>query len=472
MFRKSGSIALIVFASTGCANLTNYNQERTAAENSKIFFIDAKQRAIFSSHAKTTKSITDKENKTLRTEEEFQRFCAEPSPDALSAIAASLGVSLSVPGQGDVGVNHAITETAADIGIRTSAIQALRDITYRNCEGYVNGGITPFGLETLQRRFQSTLVAVLAIEQLTGAVRANGVALTSSISKSDAASLAKILDQVNEAKSELDAAASEQGKADSKVKKATDALAALNAQKDANAAIASKKPADRTEAEKTALAGNDELIANKIPAAQIDLKNATDAQIAKAKAMAGRQADYDATLRIRTLATEGGGSLATAAQFAPAAGPMPIDKDAVIAVSTAVTNIVESTLRLGFGREACTTLFGQLAANGTANSAGVSGSFEGTCIDYLKGNALLLTNQADQIKAQTESIKAWMPVIQQLAKEKKLTSEQALQYFTVMFGSPSVASNGDPTSLSVLTSTPKAPLRPERIDILKRRIDE
>lgn len=42
---------------------------------------------------------------------------------------------------------------------------------YRNCEAYALGGASSIGLGTLQRRFQSTMVAILAIEQLTGAVR-------------------------------------------------------------------------------------------------------------------------------------------------------------------------------------------------------------------------------------------------------------------------------------------------------------
>ena len=453
MLRKSGVLALVAVACTGCANLTTYNKERTTGDKSKIYFVDAKQRAIFSS-THTIKPVADKSGR-MTAEEEIQRFCAEPSPDALSAIAASLGINLSVPGQGDVGINHAITETAASIGIRTSAIQALRDITYRNCEGYVNGGITSFGLETLQRRFQSTLVAVLAIEQLTGAVQARNVALTSSLSKSDAASLAKIVDQVTEAKAALDAAKSAQAKADAKVKTAKDAVTALIAQKEANVATEAKKPADRTEPEKTALAGNDDLVKNKIPAAQADLDAATKDQLIKTKAVEDRQADYDAALKIRTFATEGGGSLATAALFAPGDMPKPMDKESVIAVSAAVTQIVDSTLRLGFGREACTTLFGKLLAVGLANDAGVADSLQGTCIAFLKGDATLLENQAGQIKAQTESLKQWMPIIQKLATDGKLTSDQALQYFTVMFGLPSVISKEDsksggtlPTSLS------------------------
>lgn len=438
--RTLGALLFTTALCAGCADFVTYNKERTAADGSQVIFSDAKQRAFFSAPVHTTKTIISADRKTTTVQERFRQFCAEPSPDALSALASNLGVNLSLQGKGDLGVNQSFSESAANIGIRTRAIQALRDTTYRNCEGYLNGGITPFGVETLQRRFQSTLVALLAIEQLTGSMPAQSVALTGTVTGVDAASLAKIVDQVNDAKTALDTAKGDQDKAEKKLATATAALAALKTDAAKIAELKKKKPSDLTEDEKKILEAAD------------DLKAATADQKLKAKTAEDRQTDYDATIKIRTVAATSAASVVTAAQFSPSDTSKPIDKDTVGTIAAAVTHIVDSTLSLGFGREVCATLFGQLVAEGQANAVVGEYSLQGTCINYLSRNAAMIDSRINQINSQSESLKTWMLAIQQGLIDKTISGADAVALIPVLIKTLGVANNDDPNSNPAFTT--------------------
>jgi hypothetical protein len=84
--------------------------------------------------------------------------CAEPSPDALSALATTVGLSLSNADR-DYTANFALSEAGGSIGLRTQSIQLIRDSMYRLCEGYLSGALNEVAFETLHRRFQSSMVA-------------------------------------------------------------------------------------------------------------------------------------------------------------------------------------------------------------------------------------------------------------------------------------------------------------------------
>ena len=127
--------------------------------------VDAKQRAIIS---------------TLRPEygvggQPIDRrvVCAEPSPDALQATAAALSAS-GAADTGNIGAAlqaaGGTSEGAASFGLRTQSIQLLRDAYFRLCEGYANGAMDDIAFNILQQRYQNHTVALLAVEQLTGAV--------------------------------------------------------------------------------------------------------------------------------------------------------------------------------------------------------------------------------------------------------------------------------------------------------------
>jgi len=97
--------------------------------------------------------------------------CAEPSPDALQSTALALGGKASAKAlEALLSVSYARSETQTYVGLRTQTIQLLRDAYFRLCEAFMNDGIDAIAYDVLQRRFQSQIVALLAVEQLTGAV--------------------------------------------------------------------------------------------------------------------------------------------------------------------------------------------------------------------------------------------------------------------------------------------------------------
>ena len=165
-----GALSLSACASMG--NLTAVNKKETLGSglNGKGFapagvFIDAKQRAVLS-------------NRRNDGETDLRIVCAEPSPDALSAIAAQAGVSYSDPTTA-VTTEGGVSEAAANIGLRTQSIQILRDGFYRLCEAYMNG-LSEEQYTIMLRRYQTNMVALLAIEQLTGAVKGGDAVVSAS----------------------------------------------------------------------------------------------------------------------------------------------------------------------------------------------------------------------------------------------------------------------------------------------------
>ncbi len=171
MFRI-GLLGLSVIALSACAsvgNLTAVNKKETLGTglNGKGaapagVFIDAEQRAVLSN----TRG------------EDMRVVCAEPAPDALSAIAAQAGVSVSDISNA-VTAEGGVSEAAANIGLRTQTIQTLRDGFYRVCEAYMNG-LSEEQYSIMLRRFQTNMIALLAIEQLTGAVKGGDAVVSAS----------------------------------------------------------------------------------------------------------------------------------------------------------------------------------------------------------------------------------------------------------------------------------------------------
>ncbi len=154
------AIAAVLCAAlcSGCANLSTLSRAKELPDDGKALYLDAKERLVY----------TDKDGKV----------CAEPSPDALATIAASLGVSALLPNGTNASVAQAFTENGAAIGLRTQSITLMRDTLYRICEQQHNGALSNQEVSILLARSQDLTVAVLAIEQLTGAVAAQQVALT------------------------------------------------------------------------------------------------------------------------------------------------------------------------------------------------------------------------------------------------------------------------------------------------------
>lgn len=206
----------------GCANLNSIY--RGLDVNGKAVSVDVKQRAVFSATAPGQAVV-----------------CAEPSPDSLSAYGASAGGTLNQASGTTAQLTGALAEQAASIGLRTQSIQLMRDTMYRACEAYLSGGIDKDQFYLLQRRFQNLTLGLLAIEQLTGAVKAEQAALSTNASGSTGDNTSVETDALKNARTDRDAA---QDKLDASqadlVKKQT---AVADAQAESNAA-AIAAPAD------------------------------------------------------------------------------------------------------------------------------------------------------------------------------------------------------------------------------------
>jgi hypothetical protein len=161
---RFGFAVAVAFGLQGCAYLTTY--QASVGDPTTGVAMDAKQRLLLVNEIRDAKG------------EKIRRMCAEPSPDALSALGASVGASIL----SDVGANKqlaaALGESTASIGLRTTSIQLMRDAMYRACEAYLSGGIDDGYYASLQAHSQTLIVGLLAIEQLTGAVQAQQVKLT------------------------------------------------------------------------------------------------------------------------------------------------------------------------------------------------------------------------------------------------------------------------------------------------------
>lgn len=164
------AIASLLLAA--CANLQTVDRSTTlpgeGTKHGKAVHLDAQQRLLVV------------RNKSA---------CAEPSPDALAAYAASLGFGISAQTQGAASLANAVESSAGSIGLRTQSITLMRDALYRVCEMYANGGLSDIDVATFLTRSQDLTVAVLAIEQLTGAVVGPAVKISSNASGSGSAAL-------------------------------------------------------------------------------------------------------------------------------------------------------------------------------------------------------------------------------------------------------------------------------------------
>jgi hypothetical protein len=396
---RSGLLLAIVVLLSGCASLTTYNKDREfSRDGDHALFIDAKQRAVITNVSEET--TTTAEGKTV-TKASLRRYCAEPSPDALSAFAASMGLNLSVPTKGDLGYSQAFTEGAASIGLRTQSIQILRDITYRDCEAFINGGLTKFGLETLQRRFQSTLVAVLAIEQLTGVVKTPAIVLSGQANGIDANALAAAIKLVDEKEAVAKATQTTQETADT---------VAAAAQADFDK-FKTDNPTVKDEPNATDESGKNY---QKLKKAATDASD--KAKLAKAE-NTKRQADLTDAKALRLAAATAGksGSINAIIEADPAQKSLD-----VVSVSTAVSKIVEDTLNLGFGREVCTTIFGQIASVDAGDLTHVPMSkIVDSCIKNLEQNILTAKAQSDLTTAIAKQVDSTTNLINELMTKVK-----------------------------------------------------
>ena len=164
------TIAVTAVTIAGCADFTHFNSSKPLKPETAVF-LDAKQRGVFGfEHLKKSERIEGETGEKDKYKYKLlPAFCAEPPPDTVSALAATLRLDYQSGPDTKATIANTIAEGVSQLGARTVAIQALRDSMYRICEAYALGGITELGMETMLRRFQSTMVTLLSLDALTGA---------------------------------------------------------------------------------------------------------------------------------------------------------------------------------------------------------------------------------------------------------------------------------------------------------------
>lgn len=307
-----------------CANWNAVTKKKTFSDDLDAVFIDAKQRVVFArSH----------------DAEKPPKICAEPSPDALSVLAASGGVDVTTPKGINAGAQGTLSEAAGSIGLRTQSIQLMRDAMFRICEGYANGSIGEAEFETLHRRFQQSMVTILAVEQLTGAVRPPALILAAGAGAASE-TIFETTANTRRLKEELDSREQELAENKEKIAKNTAALAELDEQIKKNS---DKQPTAEQKAQKDALEAEKSTL-------EEDLKN-------KEKAVSDARDAYQAADDLRQQAVLTGSSSGGGGALLAPPSPHRIPKEAAIEVAKAVTGIVEDYNNLVFMDEVCTTLF-------------------------------------------------------------------------------------------------------------------
>lgn len=189
---------------SGCASLTHYKSD--LGDPKLGVSVDIKQRMVLrntplqppSGAASATSTTSDG-----KKEEVWPRICAEPSPDAISALGGTLGAGLLMSDTKKAQITATIAESSAYVGLRTQSIQLMRDAMYRACEAYMSGAIAPDDYIFFQRRFQAQVVGLLAIEQLTSPLVAPPVTVHTTANIAQGGNLDAAADRVTTAQRQL-----------------------------------------------------------------------------------------------------------------------------------------------------------------------------------------------------------------------------------------------------------------------------
>lgn len=157
-------VAGIALAVSGCGSAIT----KPVMIDQNSYSLSAEQRVFLS----RDRTVVDSGNQRVT--------CAEPSPDALKAIAQSLSAQAQAPAYGGGGLSTSSAESAASIGLRTATIQLLRDGLYRICEAYANGALSEFGYALALSNFDEIMIRLISVEGLTGTQQAAQVAIGTS----------------------------------------------------------------------------------------------------------------------------------------------------------------------------------------------------------------------------------------------------------------------------------------------------
>lgn len=340
----SGAVAILgVAALAGCANLNTISRTTTLANSE--------------SDPKTTQAIHLDVQQRLVIVNSLNKYCAEPSPDAMAAYAAALGFGASAAAKGSVSASGGGQSNAASIGLRTQSITLMRDALYRMCEAYANGGVGDAQVVTLLNRSQDLTAVILAVEQLTGAVAANQATLTGSTNANSYATAlnnsklfaeataneARALERLEESKQEQAAAGEKLEQAQKALDKANTALTTLE---EADPAAPAEK-IDGAKAEVTFRTKMRERAAAALKAvdARVELSQRVYDNAQGVAAEIAKTPDSSS-------ASSAAGTSGSAELGAPGARSA-LSKEATVAVAEAVKSMVDTVLKKDYVIDSC-----------------------------------------------------------------------------------------------------------------------
>lgn len=183
--------ALMPLMLMGCAALDTVHYAWPGPGRSDVITVDAKQRHLI--------MATDRNGNNFRA-------CAEAAPDAFTAFGSSFSLGgLFGATSNEVKAANAFATTAATIE-RTQTINLLRESFYRTCERLLNRDIDQSQFAILAARDHRSMVAILAVEQLTGVVKAPATVISGPAVQSLVADTSKLVDLLSTYQAERAAA--------------------------------------------------------------------------------------------------------------------------------------------------------------------------------------------------------------------------------------------------------------------------
>lgn len=227
-----------------CANWNSiHRQSDLTATETQIISVDAKQRhlvSVFRPELDTEGGIDPAKSKRI--------ICAEPSPDVFSVYSAALEANAGKAEELQAALKLATGETGATIGLRTESIQLLRDAMYRLCEAYAADGIEKKDYVSLLSKYQKSMVSLIAIAQLTGAVRPPQIVISNQAQLESSQKLYEAKTELAKAQGQLKTYQTEQKSLVDKVTASEKELGDSYEKKCPNGAAA--EPADKEKCEK------------------------------------------------------------------------------------------------------------------------------------------------------------------------------------------------------------------------------
>lgn len=289
------------------------------------------------------------------------KFCAEPSPDALAAYAAAIGISASNPASAAGSLALSASSNAASVGLRTQTITVMRDAMYRVCEAYANELVGVAQVPTLFGRSQDLTAVILAVEQLTGPLSAQQVALSTTSDADASASLVAVAKQlelataaVERAEARLEESSAEVTSLENKIKPMDEAIISKTSQKDQVVLAAGGTPTPAQQIQIDTL--QSEIDTLKQDKGVYDNKKAVavkSVELRKESLTSAKETRDTIKEKQDTAFASASAGTTGSSRFAGSSSTTTLSKDAGVAIAEAVENIVTTVLEKSYIEESC-----------------------------------------------------------------------------------------------------------------------